>query len=91
MRSRELAALRDEQSLELADHGGPGKVGYRRRSRRRFKRARLRELANQRRRLGDRRLFILLQVETSISGRRVGSRARGRIEPSSSRHFLVLG
>ena len=27
MRSRELAALRDEQSLELADHGGPGKVG----------------------------------------------------------------
>ena len=66
MRSRELAALRDEQSLELADHGGPGKVGYRRRSRRRFKRARLRELANQRRRLGDRRLFILLLVETSI-------------------------
>ena len=26
MRSRELAALRDEQSLELADHGGPGGV-----------------------------------------------------------------
>ena len=65
------------------------KLGTGRRSRRRFKRARLRELANQRRRLGDRRLFILLQVETSISTNG-WLRARGRIEPSSSRHFLVL-